>query len=182
MKVALVVGHSRESVGACSKRFNICEHQYNTEFVSDLSKILDVKYVVIHRQSLMTLPNTINKEKPDFIISFHCNAFDTHASGCEMLYYHKSGIGKKCAAILQRKVLLALSNKNRDIKAKTSEDRGGFLLRYTEAPCIIAEPFFIDNDMDFANAQVCRDALLFAVKEAIEEIANYIEKEKQCKR
>ena len=38
--------------------------------------------------------------------------------------------------------------KNRGFKSKTVEDRSGYLLKYTKAPCIILEPFFIDNIND----------------------------------
>ncbi|UCG13233.1 MAG: N-acetylmuramoyl-L-alanine amidase [Deltaproteobacteria bacterium] len=44
---------------------------------------------------------------------------------------------------------------NRDFgSARKTENkaRGGYLLRYTNAPCVIAEPFFIDNDEDLAKA------------------------------
>ena len=181
MKVVIVVGHSKHSVGACSKNFNVCEYQWNAEFAEDLAKLLNTECVVIHRDTLMTLPSIVNQEKPDFIVALHCNAYNTAVGGCETLYWHKSKSGKVAAAILQEKITFALYNKNRGIKPKTSEDRGGFLLRYTNAPCLIAEPFFIDNDIDFANAQMHRDSLLFAFKEAIEETINYL-KEKRCKK
>ena len=170
MKVAIVVGHSKYSPGACNTTYDACEYQYNAEFAEDLKKLLNIDCVVIYRDTLMTLPSVINQENPDFIISLHCNAYNTVASGCETLYWHKSKHGKIAATILQEKIIFALYNKNRGIKPKTSEDRGGFLLRYTNAPCIIAEPFFIDNDIDFANAQMHRDSLLFAFKEAIKEV------------
>jgi len=56
------------------------------------------------------------------------------------------------AEITQKNMVIALGNKNRGIKSKTSEDRGGHLLKYTDATCIIAEPFFIDNNKEFENA------------------------------
>lgn len=65
----------------------------------------------------------------------------------------------------------ALGINDRGIKPKTAEDRGGFLLRYTSMPCLIAEPFFIDNDEDLAKANSNRDELVQAYADAITEIA-----------
>jgi len=175
MKVAIVVGHSKHSVGACNKTYNICEYQWNKKFAQDLVKLLSIDYEIVYRESLMKLPSQVNFTEADFVISLHSNAFNTQVGGCETLYYHKSKAGEKLASILQEKVAFTLYNKNRGIRPKTSEDRGGFLLRYTEAPCIIAEPFFIDNDIDFMNAQIYRGTLLAAFKDAIEQITKYIE-------
>jgi len=46
--------------------------------------------------------------------------------------------------------LISLGRKH---NGKQYEERGGYLLRYTGAPCVIAEPFFIDNDQDLKKAQ-----------------------------
>ncbi len=79
-----------------------------------------------------------------------------------MLYYHRSTKGKQAASILQAKLIEALSLPARGIKARTTEDRGGYLLKYTAAPCIISEPFFIDNDDDLKVATEKRDRLVSA--------------------
>ncbi len=99
---------------------------------------------------------------PDFIISLHCNAYNKQVSGTEVLYYHRSTKGKQAASILQAKLIEALSLPARGIKARTTEDRGGYLLKYTAAPCIISEPFFIDNDDDLKVATEKRDRLVSA--------------------
>jgi N-acetylmuramoyl-L-alanine amidase len=66
-----------------------------------------------------------------------------------MLYYHSSENGKKIAEIFQKNIVSCLELPDRNVKPKHTEDRGGYLLRYTNAPCIISEPFFIDNDNDY---------------------------------
>lgn len=169
MKVALVVGHKESSKGAYNKYFDIYEYDFNKLLVEKISKKLEIENVVIYRDTYKGLPDKINSESPDFIISFHCNAFNGKAGGTEVLYYHRSKKGKKIAEILLNH-LLKLGLKNRGILPRTAEDRGGYLLRYTKAPCVIAEPFFIDNDVEFSSIEISK--LVDYYVEAIEEIAN----------
>ena len=84
--------------------------------------------------------------------------------------------GKKMAEILLNHLVEHLKLPNRGIKPKTAEDRGGPLLRYTEAPCVIAEPFFIDNDSDLSKAQEDEDIdeLAVAYTKAIEKISQIV--------
>jgi N-acetylmuramoyl-L-alanine amidase len=93
-------------------------------------------------------------------------------SGTEVLYYHTSQKGKQMAEILQNHLVTYLGLKDRGIKPKSAEDRGGYLLRYTNAPCVIAEPFFIDNDQDLSVAMLNKSGLADAYIKAIDEIAN----------
>ena len=60
------------------------------------------------------------------------------------------------------------------MKPKTSKDRGGYLLKYTNAPCVIAESFFIDNDDDLARAQEDLEGLAEAYVRAIDRISTTI--------
>jgi len=148
MRVALVVGHKKESQGACNHT-GICEFMYNKALVNMIaSQLKDIEYVIMYRDSYDMLPEQINYLEPDIIISFHCNAYNTRVSGSEVLYYHSSEKGKELAYQLQNILIDTLDLPDRGIKPKHAEDRGGYLLRYTNAPCVILEPFFIDNDMD----------------------------------
>ncbi|QJA05280.1 N-acetylmuramoyl-L-alanine amidase [Thermosulfurimonas marina] len=92
------------------------------------------------------------------------------ASGTEVLYYHRSWKGEKMAQILLDYLVAHLGLPSRGIKPCTSEDRGGYLLRYTKAPCVICEPFFIDNSVDLARAQEDLPGLARAYAQAIEKI------------
>lgn len=150
--IALVIGHSNKSKGAYNKNYKISEFEFNEKLVNLISKDLNkesIKNQIVYRTNYNELPNKINELKSDFIVSFHCNAFNTKASGTEMLYYHSSKNGKLIAEIFQTNIVSCLGLPDRNVKPKHSEDRGGYLLRYTNAPCIITEPFFIDNDNDY---------------------------------
>jgi N-acetylmuramoyl-L-alanine amidase len=47
-------------------------------------------------------------------------------------------------------------------------------LCYTHAPCVIAEPFFIDNDQDLARAREDLDGLARAYAEAIDQMTGLV--------
>ena len=91
-----------------------------------------------------------------------------------MLYYHKSENVKKMAEVLLKYLLEHLKLPDRGIKSRMAEDRGGYLLRYTKAPCLIAEPFFIANNGDLARAQEDLDGLAAAYAAAIDEVSQIV--------
>ena len=169
---ALVIGHKRASQGASNQASGITEFEFNEQLAIDIeAAVSDVIIQRIYRRTYQTLPADINEFDPDFIISLHCNAFNKKVSGTEVLYYHKSAKGKAIATVLQQKLVSALALFDRGIKAKTVEDRGGYLLKETSAPCLIAEPFFIDNDSDLSCATINRKELIAAYVSAIHDIA-----------
>lgn len=174
---ALVIGHKKSSPGAVNKRSGITEFDFNEDLAIRIEKKVNKTEVQrIYRRTYRELPDDINTLDPDFIVSLHCNAFNGRASGTEVLYYHKSEEGKKMAEILLNHLVEHLKLPNRGIKPKTAEDRGGPLLCYTKAPCVIAEPFFIDNDSDLSRAQEDEDIdeLAVAYTKAIEKISQIV--------
>ena len=153
LECALVIGHKRASPGASNRASGLTEFSFNEALAFEIEMEVSGLHVQkVYRRTYSSLPGDINELNPDFIISLHCNAFDESATGTEVLYYHRSTQGKLAAEILRDHLVNALGLKNRGIRPKTSEDRGGYLLRYTAAPCVIAEPFFIDNDSDLEIA------------------------------
>ena len=175
MKVALVIGHNEQSQGAYNSSTGETEFLFNDRLVNVVARMLidgsPIIPSIIYRDKYKDLPAKVNSRYPDFIISFHCNAFNTEASGTETLYYHKSNRSASLAAIIQEQMVEALKLPDRGIKPKASEDRGGYLLRYTNAPCVIIEPFFIDNAGDLFTATDKFEQLASAIYVAIEEYA-----------
>ena len=169
---ALIIGHKKYSPGAKNAAHSLSEFEFNDELSRIIeSKVRNSMVQRVYRRTYKDLPYDINELNPDFIISLHCNAFDGKVSGTETLYYHKSIKGRQFAEIVQRLILTCLALKDRGIKACTVEEKGGYLLKYTKAPCVIAEPFFIDNDKDLNAALVKKEKLAGAYAEAIDEIA-----------
>ncbi len=120
------------------------------------------------------LPAKLNAIGPHFIFSLHCNAFNQTAKGTETLFFHGSDNGKKLARIVQKRLVEALGLKNRGLKETKDTDRGGHLLKLTRAPCVICEPFFIDNAADLTVAQRRRKSLAAAYAAAIDQAAEVI--------
>ncbi|OLQ73296.1 hypothetical protein BIT28_21425 [Photobacterium proteolyticum] len=171
-KCALVIGHKKQSPGALNKSSGTTEFAFNEQLALDIEeRVSGVNVQRIYRRTYRTLPTDINELNPDFIISLHCNAFNESVSGTEVLYYHRSKKGKRIASILNDHLVDALELNDRGVKPKTSEDRGGYLLKHTTAPCLIAEPFFIDNNKDFQVVNDKREGLITAYVNAIQSIS-----------
>lgn len=164
MKVALIIGHSEGSQGARNASHNVSEFEFN----GTLARLIRLHWKgtdlsLVHRDcSYGELPKKVNSLKPEVIVSLHCNGFNKRASGTETLHYQGSRLGKECAEAIQYHLVNALGLSDRGIKAKREEEKGGLLLKRTEAPCIIAEPFFIDNDSDYKIAWTNLDKLVDA--------------------
>jgi len=172
-RCVIAIGHRRKSPGALNVMTGLSEFIFNETLAHDIKqKCTDVEIIILYRHTYRKLPADINAKEPDFIISLHCNAFNTEASGSEVLYYHNSQKGKHHAEILQHHIVMALGLKDRGIKAKHVEDRGGYLLKETDATCNIVEPFFIDNDDDLRRAIDNKQGLVDAYVNAISIIAN----------
>jgi N-acetylmuramoyl-L-alanine amidase len=172
---ALVIGHKKNSPGAGNDRAGIHEFEFNENLAIRIEKkTQNTKIQRVYRRTWGELPDDINELGPDFVLSLHCNSYNGQASGTEVLYYHRSKIGKNIAKILQKHLVTFLELRDRGIQPKTSEDRGGNLLRYTKAPCVIAEPFFIDNDEDLAKAREDLEGLAGAYARAIDKMAQAV--------
>ncbi len=171
MNVVLVVGHSKERKGARNKSFGIAEYDINNKLACDIKNNIDVD-IVYRTSGYRGLPSSINNLNPKFILSLHANGYDTKTSGSEILYYHTSKFGKKMAEVFQEAMVGVLGLKDRGIKAKTAADRGGYLLKYSYAPCVIMEPFFIDHDDDLLVFMCKYKEYVKVISNTIEEVYN----------
>jgi len=175
----LIVGHKPNKPGACNKKHHICEYQFNDQLACDIYDYLkehdsSIKIKIIRRDTYRGLPDDINSIDPGFCISLHCNAaHPDHTgkwNGTETLYYHRSKRGKIMAEILQKNIVEVLEFRDRGILPRKTEDRGGYLLRYTNAPCVIVEPFFIDNNKAYKTVIERYNKLVEAYANSILEI------------
>ena len=174
---ALVIGHKKDSPGAVNENHNLTEFDFNEDLALRIEREeIETNIQRVYRRTYELLPSDINLLDPNFIISLHCNAFNKEVSGTEVLYYHKSEMGKRIAELLQQNLTDFLELSDRGIKPKTAEDRGGYLLKYTKAPCVIAEPFFLDNDSDLERVQGNLNGLAETFARSIEEISQIIQK------
>lgn len=153
--VALIVGHSQKSQGA-SNANGMTEWAFNHVLANLVANRLMtsgmVKPVLIHRDTYSGLPDKVNKTGSDIAVSFHANAFNTEATGSEVLYWHTSKDGRRLADIMQFAATDALGLTDRGIKTRRMNGRGAYILHETAMPCVIVEPFFIDNSADLKVA------------------------------
>lgn len=149
--VAIVIGHKRSSPGARNAKLSITEFDYNKELSMLIDKELNqvgIRTALVYRKTYSELPDDVNLLNPRVAISLHCNAFNGRASGSEVLYFHTSESGKELGEYILTRVVHTLGLPNRGVKPSTSEDRGGFFLRYVNCTAVIVAPLFIDNDSD----------------------------------
>lgn len=173
---ALVVGHRKSRKGAASRDGSVNEFDFNSALAEDIKKrVTKARVEIVFRDNTTSgrkkLPAKINALGPHFTVSLHCNASDSNAGGTETLYFKGSTKGEKLARIVQKRLLAGLGLRNRKIRSRTVGDRGGQLLKYTAAPCVIAEPFFISNDDDLSTALRRRKSLAAAYANAIDDAA-----------
>lgn len=173
MKVAIVIGHRIGSQGESNKRHAVTEFTFNERLAFDISKQLtatEMPHEIIYRESYKGLPKKINSVNPTHILSLHCNGFDGTATGTETLYYHSSQSSKDMAELFQKSMCESLGLKDRGILPRHSEDRGGYLLKETIAPCVILEPFFIDNNSDYDAMKLNYDSFIAGIVLAIHQL------------
>lgn len=179
MKVCLDVGHCPSAAGDGNRTYNISEYRFWRTFAPRVSGYLrdyghDV--VIVNRETdgggtgMTACVRACNEANADVVVALHANAYNGKASGSETLYWHSSLRGKRLAQCIQSQVALTLSLPDRGIKPTTRTERGGTQLRGTIAPCVIVEPYFIDNDHDYEEAQGKCDALCKAIAVGV---ANY---------
>jgi len=174
---ALVVGHRKSQKGARTSINNHFEFDFNSEIATAVKqKVNKANVKIVFRDDThdgyTRLPAKINALNPNFIVSLHFNASsNSRANGTEMLYYHSSKKGHKMALIMQQHVLGALGLRNRFTKKVKATERGGHLLKYTAAPCIITEPFFGTNHNDEQTAITKKQGLIKAYASGIDAIS-----------
>jgi len=181
-KCALVVGHKPTRAGACNQTYRICEFELTDNIVDMVMESLrdsvdpdcGIELVKVLRNTYGELPFDINKLHPDFIVSFHCNSFDSKVSGTETLYCYGSTRGKKVAEIIQRNMVTSLGLPDRGVIPKREKERGGHLLKHTKAPAVLLEPFFIDNDSDFERFVLKKQLFISAIQKSLFEVADII--------
>jgi len=171
MLLLLDIGHQKERPGAVNQTAGIHEFPFNDNLATDIIAAYNGEHTVqkFYRRSYETIPGDVNALNPGFVISLHCNAFDTRASYTTVLYAHGRARSAKLASILHGHLVAALGLRDAGIKALTEEDRGGSQVHGIACPNVIAEPFFIDNDSDLAVAEARRAELVQAYVDTIKE-------------
>ena len=161
MKVCIDIGHCPSAPGAENSHYGMSEYRFWKSYAQLLVNYLNGYghgAVIVNRETegggtgMTACVRACNEANADVIVALHANAFNKTASGTETLYWHASPRGKRLAQCIQTQMVKALGLPDRGIKPITGTERGGAQLRGTVAPCVIVEPFFIDNDADYETA------------------------------
>ena len=178
MKVAIIVGHEANKQGAVNVKTGVTEFAFNTRLAELIQDEFDLmpgfECIVVYRENgYEELPYDVNRTGADIAISLHCNAFNKKARGCETLHWYGSKNGALLAECLHDSFVNVYGvSSDRGVKPRTASDRGANLLRKTSMPCVIVEPFFIDND---AELEYALDNINKLAKAVVYGVADYQE-------
>jgi len=178
MKIALIVGHRKNSQGAVGSK-GISEYKFNKKLIEEIQLDLvddhDIK--VFYRRDdlsgyterMKDLHKRIDAWGAKVSVSFHFNAAGNKSvDGHEVLYC--SGSGKKLSKKLNDNFTQYLDNNNRGIKKKTKHDRGGGFLCRGKSVCILSEPFFGSHQHLYAKNGSERANLVSAYVEFLNDL------------
>ena len=151
-RIAVVIGHDKTSPGFYSKFLKTSEYIYNSEVATHLSKIADIYKRPIgggYKTKMKKLAAKLNPKNYDLVIELHFNAYDGISNkkghGVETVSYPGSKSlefgDAYCKAISKNYGVF-----NRGAKVHYKGDRGWPFLSLMNAPAIIVEPFFGDED------------------------------------
>lgn len=152
--IAIVIGHTIDSKGACSPFGVPCEWDFNSKVASYLTDIADIFTYSNYKSGYTTMvkrnADKINKGNYKLVIELHYNsAVDSSANGCKTLYYFKNKVGKYLAEQSSKIISQDMGVKDRGITALVNEnDRGFAAVYYPNPTTILLEPFFGSNNLD----------------------------------
>ncbi|MCG8342650.1 MAG: N-acetylmuramoyl-L-alanine amidase [Chlorobiales bacterium] len=189
MKVAIVVGHCQRSQGAHNPRYDQSEYNFNVALANQIHALLadhpTIRPEIVYRKLNPGIRGLVRKlnylVRPKLIVSLHLNSFgNPQANGTEVLHWHRSKRSKEFAMIFERHLTGLLRTRDRSgaahAKGVSEEDRGGYVLRYTKAWCVLCEPFFLSNPVEAKKGMESLDdgTLSQAYTDAIKESVRYL--------
>ena len=148
MKVAIIIGHDKTSPGAFSKVLGQSEYIYNSEVAANLSGVADIYKRPVangYKTQMEILAKQINQKNYDLVLELHFNSFNNIANGCETVGFVGNDKTKKIGESYCDVISKAYNINNRGHKTSPAGGRGYWFLKLMNAPALILEPFFGDN-------------------------------------
>jgi len=151
--IAIVIGHTQKSKGACSTHNIPCEWDFNSKVAGFLKDVVDIYTYDSYTSGYTTMVKKnaakLNKGNYKLVIELHYNAASVEANGCETLYYFNNKKGKYLAEQSSMLISSVFKVKNRGARALVNDkDRGFAAVFYPNATTILLEPFFGSNKGD----------------------------------
>lgn len=156
MDALLIVGHQPWAKGARNHDTDLYEFDFNLPVVLAVQAgltLLGVDATVDMYARGGGNVDRWNQMNARLVVEFHCNAFNEQATGTEVLYGTGRANSRKAARHIQSALVTELGLPDRGTKGVKRKGRGGYLLHGITAPCVIPEPFFIDNRNDLQRAE-----------------------------
>ena len=155
-KVFLGVGHGGNDPGAVKylveKTVNLEIAKYCRDYLAANSVKVLLSREKDENDPLAEEIKECNAFSPDLAVDIHSNAGG--GDGFEVYYYHGGGKSKELAQNIEKEVI-AIGQNSRGCKTKLNsqgKDYFGFI-RQTNAPAVIVEGFFVDNQNDSTQNQ-----------------------------
>ena len=179
--VCLIVGHSVKEGGAVNRASGTTEYFYNSRLGAKIwalfaaeakEKIVDLRPVIRGAEDssmseTLEMVERINLHEPDLVVSLHANAVENHdQNGHCVLYWKGSKTGAQLAMIFMGHIKQALENPDRGIRGRDDL----IVMKHTICKTLVLEPFFIDHDGDYQNAETRINRLAFHIYEAIRDV------------
>lgn len=168
--IAIVIGHGPSIDKGAFNSNGMSELQWNTGLANLIEREIGnrAKVIIVHRVTERIAPvKEVNQTKADLAIELHLNAFNSQASGTEMLHWVSSKKGALLAEKLQRAAVGVLGLPDRGLKPIKAGGRGAGFLRDTVMPAVIVESFFVDNGADLSVGTKKKDLLAKAYADAL---------------
>jgi len=156
--LAIVVGHNSEQQGAVRGDTGETEFVWNSalaRMIEDAAADYDIKVKTFFRtpglgykREIERVYDQVDLWNPWASIELHFNSFAKEsARGAEVLSSGTS-LSLRLAESVQRETVAALGVRDRGIKTRASDERGGRSLFAGKSPAILVEPFFASSPMD----------------------------------
>lgn len=113
------------------------------------------------RDSLQKRCDIANRNKVDLFVSFHFNAYNDSANGCEV--FAISSTGKEYARAVLKAIITTAPFMNRGVK----DGSRLFVLRKTNMPAILIETCFCDSQFDMRLYRENKEKIAVAIAEAL---------------
>ena len=170
--LAIVIGHNAARPGAWSETLQTSEYDWNKDEATllvaaihrlpgpaiTMSVFERSSYAASYKLEMRQLTGAVNAARPRLIVSRHFNALNGKVHGCCALHYPGSARGALAAEVLSRAAATALGGRNIGAMAQAVSASGKplHILRDTQAPAVILEPFFGDHEGDAERARTAR--------------------------
>lgn len=155
MKLAIVVGHNPEKQGAVRADTGESEFRFNSRIAEMMHSInrqnpvpgLEIKTFfrragLGYSREIAEVYDQVDDWGADASVELHFNgASDPRATGTEVLS-SGTALSLRLAGALQKEITRTLGLRDRGIRTRARQDRGGQSLFSGRAPAVLVEPFF----------------------------------------